>query len=186
MAVEDGSNRVKTAIDWQAAFAFYASLPPRSRTYAAVAAEFAVSPRTVESHGRIERWQARLREIEASAAREADLELVDRRVEELRKMGRLIDASLIEYANKLRVGEVRMTPADLERLHRLQQQLTDELATPFPTIRDEPYQSARTPEHTAAVIDALAEAGALETLGLTRSITPAPESTPANGEGESV
>jgi hypothetical protein len=184
MTSDGHSRRGQAAIDWQAAFAFYASLPASERCYAAVADEFGVSARTVESHGRGERWQARLREIETAAASDADLELVHARADELRKIARLIEASFIEYANKLRAGEVRMTPADLERLHRLQQQLTDELATPRPAPGDEPEQPGRTPEHTAAVIDALAEAGALEALGLTR-ITAARGPAPTDEEGES-
>ena len=48
------------------------------------------------------------------------------RVEQIGKTIRLIDASLIGYAEKLRRGEVRMTPADLERLHRLHQQLGEQ------------------------------------------------------------
>jgi hypothetical protein len=138
------------------------------RTYAAVAAEFGTSPRTVEHHGRVDGWRVRLREIETAARQGVDRDLAHARAEDLSKIRRLIDASFIEYANKLRAGDVRMTPADLERLHRLQQQLTDELASPCASARIEPEQPARTPEHTAAVINALAEAGALEALGLSR------------------
>lgn len=166
---DDNPPRGRTAIDWEAAFAFYAALPAPRRSYAAVADEFGVSVRTVETHGRSGGWKTRLREIEATAARAADGELAQARSEELRKIGKLIEASFLEYANKLRRGEVRMTPADLERLHRLRQQLTDELTGVHAHTDPAPAPAARAPEHITAVIDALAEAGALEAFGLTRT-----------------
>ena len=38
------SDRGRPATDWEAAFVFFAALPSQLRTYAAVAAEFNVSP----------------------------------------------------------------------------------------------------------------------------------------------
>jgi hypothetical protein len=160
--------RGKSSVDWEAAFAYYASLPPRDRSYATVAAHFGVSTRTVETHGRVEKWKERLRAItDQAAARTADA-LADARVEEITKIRRLIDASLIGYAERLR-GGMRMTPADLERLNRLSLALIDETTHPHthPTS-DEHDMQERTPEHTAAVLDALEEIGALEAIGLTR------------------
>ena len=97
------------------------------------------------------------------------------RVEQIGKTIRLIDASLIGYAEKLRRGEVRMTPADLERLHRLHQQLGEQLEVANAPAQQPQTAAAapRNPEHTAAVIVALREAGALEALGL-QALDPPP------------
>jgi hypothetical protein len=176
MADRDGSKRGKTSVDWEAAFAYYAALPPGERSYAAVGVHLQVSPRTVETHGRTGRWKERLRAIdEETAARTVDA-LVDARVEEVNKLRRLIEASLIAYAERLRDG-MRMTPADLERLNRLSLALIDETTNPRArhTESDDLVQE-RTPEHTAAVLDALEETGALEAIGLAR-IHPDPTHT---------
>jgi hypothetical protein len=79
---------------------------------------------------------------------------------------RLIDATYIGYADKLRRGEMRMVPGDLEKLNRLLEQLTAELAAPAPPAAAAAASPPRSPEHLAAVIAALAESGALEPLGL--------------------
>jgi hypothetical protein len=62
-----GSDRGRAALDWNQAFLFYAGLPPEQRSYAAVAAEFGVSARTVERHGRKERWRERAHELDREA-----------------------------------------------------------------------------------------------------------------------
>lgn len=160
----------KSSVNWESAFAYYASLPPGERTYAAVGLRFGVSARTVEAHGRTGQWKERLRTIDSeTAARTVDA-LVDARVAEIHKIRRLIEASLIGYADRLRDG-MRMSPADLERLNRLSLALLDEVSQPrSAALADDgsPVRE-RTPEHTAAVLDALAQTGALEALGLTRS-----------------
>jgi hypothetical protein len=164
------SERGRAAIDWEQAFAFYAALSAPSRSYAAVAAEFGVSVRTVETHGRGEGWRERLRAIEREAARATDDSVREAKVGQLQKLLKLIDASLIGYADKLRQGEVRMTPADLERLHRLWRELGAELGEQGDT---EPFKPAappdRTPAHRRAVVEALEQCGALERLGLRRT-----------------
>jgi hypothetical protein len=173
-ARQPGSDHGRPAIDWEDAFAFYASLPAPARSYAAVAVEFGVSVRTVEGHGRREAWRERSRAIEREAARETNDSLRAARVEQLHKLLRLVDASLIGYADKLRQGAVRMTPADLERLHRLWRELGAELGEQTdPEEAEPPRPPARTPAHTRAVIDALEQCGALERLGLRRT-TPTP------------
>jgi hypothetical protein len=162
---QPGSDRGRAVIDWDQAFAFYAGLPALQRTYAAVAAEFKVSVRTVERHGQTGRWAARLREIDAAAARETDARLGHERAEQIEKLRKLIDATLIAYADNLRRGNVRTGPGDLDRLYKLWRQLDQELehAAPLPKPAPAPARSA---EHSAAVLAALQEAGALEALGL--------------------
>jgi hypothetical protein len=163
-------------IDWEAAFAYYALLPAQTRTYAAVGSRFGVSRRTVERHGQQGRWRERVAAIEAEAARETDSELRAARVEQISKLLKLIDASLIGYADKLRRGEVRMTPADLERLHRLWRELGTELGeTDEPPTAQNDAPAARTPEHIAAVLEALQACGALDKLGLRLIATPVPD-----------
>ena len=154
------------AIDWDAAFVYYESLSPAERSYAAVAAKFGMSVRTVETHGRKENWKQRTQEIRAETrARTAD-SLVMARVAAIEKMRSLIDASLDAYAEALRNG-MRMGPADLEKLNRLSLVITEEALTPQPLGREDLVEAPlRTTEHTRAVLHALAETGALEALGL--------------------
>jgi hypothetical protein len=156
----------RPAIDWEAAFIYYEGLPPAGRSYAAVAAKFDVSVRTVETHGRKEKWKQRAHAIRAETqARTAD-SLVIARVAQIEEMRRLIDASLVAYAEALRNG-MRMGPADLERLNRLSLAITEEALTPHQLGGEDPAERPpRTAEHTRAVLDALAETGALEPLGL--------------------
>jgi hypothetical protein len=164
---QPGSERGRSAFDWEEAFLVYASLPAQIRSYAAVAAEFGVSVRTVETRGRQGGWRERLRAIEREAARATDDSLRGAKVEQLQKLLKLIDASLIAYADKLRQGEVRMTPADLERLHRLWRDLGTELGEPSSPPTSSPNAAAaRTPAHTREVLEALRACGALERLGL--------------------
>ena len=160
----NGSRRGRPAADWEHAFAHYASLPAPQRSYRAVADAFGVSVRTVEKHGRAERWRDRIGQIDKEAATQTNAALADERVQEVRKVVRLIEASFVAYAEKLRRGEVRMSPADLERLYRLHRQLGDELGAP-PAIHG-PAPSERRPEDVASVIEALKEAGALDAFGL--------------------
>jgi hypothetical protein len=162
-----GSNLGHSMVNWEEAFAYWAGLSESARSYQAVADRYAVSVRTVETHGRSGRWADRLQAIKAQAAEETDLLVGQARVERIGNTLRLIDATLIGYADKLRRGEVRMVPADLERLNKLHHQLGEELGNPPPTASEaSPTTIERTPEHTAAVIEALRETGALEAFGL--------------------
>jgi hypothetical protein len=60
-----------------------------------------------------------------------------------------------------------MSPADLERLYKLWRQLSEELDPPSSLERATTRLPDRSPEHTAAVLEALRETGALQALGLT-------------------
>jgi hypothetical protein len=162
-----GSDRGRAVIDWELAFVFWAGLSPEQRCYQAVADKFAVSVRTVEKHGRADERKKRLAEINAQAIAQTNSSLGQARAEHVDKLRRLIDATLIGYAEKLRRGDMRMSPADLERLHKLWQQLVDELPAAGDANRaDRPPPFSRSVEHTQAVIEALRESGALEALGL--------------------
>jgi transposase len=170
--------RFRHPIDWEGeAFAVYLA----EGTCAGVARHFGVSVRTVETHCARGRWRQRRREVQQEAAQRSRELLVDEQVQKVQRIEELIDASLLEYSQRLRDG-MRMTPADLERLYRLWRNLID--------VRDETTSAEaaasaveppeRTIEHAHAVITALAEAGALEAFGLT--YTPV-ETTETNTEG---
>jgi hypothetical protein len=162
---EPGSNRGRTVVEWEHAFAFYAGLPEPQRCYRAVAERFGVSARTVERHAREGGWRERVRAIEKRAAEQTDQAFSEARAEERRKLARLIDATMVGYADKLRRGEIRMTPADLERLHRLREQLAP-ATDPTRTQEAQAVSGERSPEHVAAVLQTLFETGALDALGL--------------------
>jgi len=118
-----GSNCGRPSIDWEQAFRFYASLPDPERSYRAVATEFEVSVRTVEKHGRLEQWKDRLARVRAEAVEHADAALAQQRAEKLRETELLIDAALTSFAQQLRAGNVRVSPADLARLFKLRDEL---------------------------------------------------------------
>lgn len=158
----------RPAIDWEQGFLFYASLSPAERAYRAVADHFAVSPRTVERHGRDKGWKARIRALEAEAAALADTRLSEERARTLADLNLLLGASLHSYATELRAGKVKFSPSDLLRLFKLSQELwsTDDQArrekSPVPEAEslDQAAEEARTLE----VIQALQEAGPFDRL----------------------
>jgi hypothetical protein len=114
------------ACDWEAAFTFWAALTPEERSYQAVATEFGVSVRTVETHGRRERWAGRLRAIQAQAAAQTDALLASAWAERLAEVEKLLEASLVTYAQQLRGGGVRITASEFVGLVRLILQLRGE------------------------------------------------------------
>lgn len=162
-----GSDRGRPACNWEGAFVFWAALPAERRSYAAVATEFGVSIRTVERHGRLEGWQQRLQAINARAAAETDARLGHAKAELIGRLRTLIGSTLAAYSDMLRRGEVRISPADLDRLLRLWQQLDEELETsasaPAAAVTSAPIRPV---DHARAVVQALAESGALTELGL--------------------
>lgn len=121
-----GSDRGRPVIDWEAAFALYASLPAEARSYAAVADRCGVSRRTVEKHGQAGRWRERVAEIEADAGRQADQQLGRARAEQLADFHKLIEASCVSYARQLASGRVKITAADLVGLIKVSLQLHGE------------------------------------------------------------
>jgi hypothetical protein len=94
--------------DREAAFARWVEL----RSYAAIANEFGVKPRSVERWAHDGAWKQRLRAIEAAAARKVDRELGNRRARQLADFHQLIEDSSIEYARQLASGQVRITASE--------------------------------------------------------------------------
>jgi hypothetical protein len=160
-----GSNRGRAAIDWERAFLFYAALPVERRGYAAVAAEFEVSVRTVERHGHKEGWRARALEIDREAATSAAARLVEQRATRLTDFEKLVEASLVGYAQKLREGKVRLTAADLPRLHKLLRELwEDQVVDVAPAQAPAATAIEDQTAHKAEVLRALHDAGVLQRL----------------------
>jgi hypothetical protein len=161
-----GSRLGRAAIDWQHAFQYYAGTPADQRDYRKVAEHFGVSVRTVERHGLKERWRARAAEIDAEAARAAAAELSKERAATIADTERLIKAAYVAFAQQLREGRVRVTPADLPRLHKLLVELWQEppaeLARPAPQPTSEADDDPLT--HKLEVLLALRDAGVLDRL----------------------
>jgi hypothetical protein len=166
---QPGSDRGRPAIDWEQAYAYYAALPAERRSYEAVAAEFGVSVRTVEKHGRLGGWRRRVRELEAQAAVELDRQLGQARVKQLADMQKLIEASLLSYAQQLRNGDVQIKAADLPRLYKLLLELWQQPEELPAAAALGAAQSSleRSPEHKLHVLRALHESGALDLPDLT-------------------
>ncbi len=88
------------------------------------------------------------------------------RAHKLVELEKLIDASEDRYAQNLRSGEVRISPADLSRLHKLRKELWGDLdAEPIEPATPPPVDADADPsEHKLQVLRALRDAGALERI----------------------
>ena len=87
--------------DWEAAFAFYASLDPAERSHRRVADEYGVSLHTVKDRSRRHRWTERLADIEEQARRRTNEQLVRDRADRISDTIRIIDAARIRFAQQL-------------------------------------------------------------------------------------
>ena len=162
-----GSDRGRSAVDWEQAFHYYAGLPDPERCYQAVADRYEVSLRTVETHGRRGQWKDRLAAIRAEAAAAADEQLARDRAAKLAELDLLIDASLTSYAHQLRAGSVKVVPADLQRLYKLRDELWTQDAAHTATQRAKrsaDSDSGDPEQRKREIITALHEAGAFERL----------------------
>lgn len=162
-----GSDRGRPAIDWEAAYIFYCGLPAERRSYQAVADEFQVSVRTVERHGRTGHWKQQAQQLDQAAAAAAAERLRDHRAEKLVDMEKLIDASCVTYATQLRDGKVRVSPADLPRLHKLRTELWNDTDTHSTDNNEQPDKAVDPTDPTERklqVLAALRDAGVLQQL----------------------
>ena len=149
----------RPAVDREEAFAFWAGLPEASRSYRAVAAEFGISPRTVERYGREGAWTERLRRIEEHARAEADERLGQERVERLATVKKLIDATFVSYAQQLASGNVRHTPSGFVTVVKLLLEQLDEQPAENNKAAEKAGPPHRSFEHKLAVLRVLREAG---------------------------
>jgi hypothetical protein len=162
-----GSNRGRAAIDWQKAFLFYASLPAERRDYQTVADKFEVSCRTVERHGRQERWKHQAQELDRESVRAAAGRIRDNRAEKLVDTERLVDATYLRYANQLVADQVKVTPTHLATLFQLREQIWDRVDAETagqPEQPAQPIDAIEPIERKLQVLRALHDAGVLERL----------------------
>jgi hypothetical protein len=150
--------------DRERAFQYWASLPVDGRSYAAVAREFGISPRTVERYARDGSWRERLRRIDAEAALRADQELGRKRAQQLADFQQLIEASCVAYARQLASGDVRITASEFVGLIKAHLLLQGEPAArieltagdEWPALRGRILQAmAAFPEARLALAEAL-------------------------------
>jgi hypothetical protein len=181
-----GSNLGRSIIDWDEAFLHYASLPPDQRSYRAVADQFGVSVRTVERHGRDQRWKEQARGLDRSAAKLAVERLRNERVESLIDTEKLVQASMVTLASQLRAGTVKVRPADLPGLHKLRTVIWEQADsyTEDETVTQQPVDVGDRLERKREVLRALDDAGVLQQLlGRTGDCHHAdPENAAADGE----
>jgi hypothetical protein len=162
-----GSDRGRAAIDWQAAFVFYLSLPAERRDYRTVADEFGVSRRTVERHGRQDNWMQRAHEHDRDTVRAAAERLREERADTLAGAEKLVDATYVSYANQLVAGEVKVTPSHVVKLFELRERIwglqdavtVDQLEQVTP-----PADPIDPTERKLQVLRALEDAGVLDRL----------------------
>ena len=154
-----GSDRGRTATDWEDAFAYWAALPPERRQYAVVADRFGVSVRTVQKHARVERWRERQRRIQVQAASELDKRLGHAQAEQTAEIIQIGKATLIRYAEQLRRGDTRIRASEFERISKFLLHLLAQSEEPLPVTVDH-TGSPRSREHKLEVLRALAESGA--------------------------
>jgi hypothetical protein len=163
---QPGSNSGRASINWDEAFLFYAALPADRRSYQAVADEFGPSVRTVERHGRNDKWNEKARQLDKAASAAVAAQIRDQRAEKLLDVLRLIDATTVIYANQLRDDKVKVSPRDLATLHKLRTEVWAETDTTFaeasePTATADPVDSSK---RKLQVLRALHEAGVLQEL----------------------
>jgi hypothetical protein len=103
--------------------------------------------------------------IDREAAATAAAQLATDRAHKLVDLEKLIDASEVTYAQNLRRGDVRISPADLPRLHKLRKDIWHELeAQPVEPPAPPADEDADPAERKLQVLRALHDAGALQQL----------------------
>lgn len=132
-----------------------------------MADEFEVSRRTVERHGRQERWKQQAQELDRDSARQAAGRIRDTRAEKLVDTEKLVDATYLRYANQLVAGQVKVTPSHLATLFQLREQIWDRVDVEM-AVQPEPPPGPSDPtesiERKLQVLRALEEAGVLGRL----------------------
>src|SRR5206468_10935985 len=103
--------------------------------------------------------------IDREAAATAAVRLAEQRATKLADLEKLIEATYVGYAQKLREGTVRINPSDLPRLHKLLRELWEE---PVVDVAPSPPPAATAIEdqtaHKLEVLRALHDAGVLQRL----------------------
>jgi len=102
------------------AFAVFAALPAKERSYAAVAERAGVSLVTVKRWAAAGKWQERVRERDIRVARKAADRTEAGEVDSRTRHAKLVELGLIKLANAIAKGDIRGSFGDLDRLVRLE------------------------------------------------------------------
>ncbi len=89
------------------AFAFFASLPAETRSYAEVAKKFGVGIATVKRWGSTGQWRQRLNKREARIVRQAADRAEATEVDARNRRTKLVELGLIKLASAIAKGDVR-------------------------------------------------------------------------------
>jgi hypothetical protein len=123
-------NGRRPAVDWAAAFSFYAALGPGNRSFRRVAAEFRVSEQSVHKWARREHWRERIADIDRRVAAKVNAE-VDRSLADRRATTILIaEAVRIAFMRDLISGRYKPTASDVVAFAKLEMELGDVGAVP--------------------------------------------------------
>jgi hypothetical protein len=110
--------RQPTAIDWDRAFAFFASLEPTERSFQRVADEFPVSYTSVKKHAKAERWIERAEALDKRAAEQANRQIVKARSERIADVIEIAVEARRVYLEQLKGGEHEVKGSDVAALTR--------------------------------------------------------------------
>jgi hypothetical protein len=114
------------------AFEIYAALEGR-RSYEAVARQMGVSLSSTKLWARSFGWQARLKQREATLARQTADRVLETRSTDHDQYRKVVRMALIKVAKAINADKVRVQVADLDRLVRLEQYLDETDAKRSPT-----------------------------------------------------
>jgi transposase len=101
------------------AFEYYYSLGEK-RNFKQVAEELKVSIGSVKLWSQTFNWKRKLRERDASAAREIAARVIDDEVSSRNRNKQIVHMALVQLAKAIAEGKVRMTLSDLDKLIRLE------------------------------------------------------------------
>ena len=131
----------------QKAYALFLSLGD-GRTYQQVADRMGVALATVKRWAKTGRWQSKVREREAQAAREVADRFQSGRIAETERNLKIVRAALLRLAKDIAEGRVKSTLSDLPRLVQLEQDL---LHPSKPTSAEARYSNMTTEEMKARI-----------------------------------
>lgn len=113
-------------VNWEAAWAYYAALPPERRQFSAVAARFGVSDTAVRKQAIARGWLERIREVDTRTRGKVENVIVRDRAREITKTLEIIALAESELLGRPRAGGAEVRLADLPALVRLRELLLGE------------------------------------------------------------
>lgn len=105
-------------IDWEEAFAYYATLDPTVRALRLVAERFGISLKTVKRRSSELGWSARLKEIEAQAREQANGMIVRDRAVRIQESIVMIDRARLRFLEQLNDPEYKLSGNEMAALMR--------------------------------------------------------------------